>query len=143
VRQVRRAPITVQNVVTYDVVVQVPNPGMKLLPGMTANVAIVITTKDDVLRVPNAALRFRPDRPEGRAEGQGTAGAAAGGRKGPAGPAVWVLEKGAPKRVGITPGVSDGIWTEVAAELQDGQQVIIEAVAKGRKASQSGGPRMF
>ena len=58
--QVRNAPITVQNVVTYDVVIKVDNPELKLKPGMTANVSIIVAIKKDVLRIPNAALRFRP-----------------------------------------------------------------------------------
>jgi len=58
--QVRLQPVTVQNVVTYATVIEVPNPELKLKPGMTANVTIEIARRDDVLRVPNAALRFRP-----------------------------------------------------------------------------------
>src|SRR5881227_1600990 len=58
--QVRNAPITVQNVVTYDTVIGVSNPDLKLKPGMTANVAIIIAHKDNVLQLKNAALRFRP-----------------------------------------------------------------------------------
>lgn len=58
--QIRKASRTVQNVVTYNVVIAVSNPDLKLLPGLTANVRIVTTTKPDVLRVSNAALRFRP-----------------------------------------------------------------------------------
>jgi HlyD family secretion protein len=61
VSQVRNAPITVQNVVTYDAVVQVANPEMKLRPGMTANVTFLIAERRDALKVPNAALRFQPD----------------------------------------------------------------------------------
>jgi HlyD family secretion protein len=60
VRQIRNAPQTVQNVVTYDAVIDVDNPDLKLKPGMTANVTFVHAEKNDVLRVPNAALRFRP-----------------------------------------------------------------------------------
>jgi HlyD family secretion protein len=60
VRQIRNAPITVQNVVTYDAVIDVDNPELKLKPGMTANVSFTYARRDDVLRVPNAALRFRP-----------------------------------------------------------------------------------
>jgi HlyD family secretion protein len=60
VAQVRLQPVTVQNVVTYATVINVPNPELKLKPGMTANVSIEIARKNDVLRVPNAALRFRP-----------------------------------------------------------------------------------
>src|SRR5437879_767100 len=58
--QVRNAPITVQNVVTYDTVIGVSNPDLKLKPGMTANVAIIIAHKDNVLQLKNAALRYRP-----------------------------------------------------------------------------------
>src|SRR5204862_5831541 len=58
--QVRNAPITVQNVVTYDTVIGVGNPDLKLKPGMTANVSIIITHRDNILKIPNAALRFRP-----------------------------------------------------------------------------------
>jgi HlyD family secretion protein len=60
VQQVRLQPAVVQNVVTYSTVISVPNPDLKLKPGMTANVSIEIARKNDVLRVPNAALRFRP-----------------------------------------------------------------------------------
>src|SRR5438876_5944953 len=58
--QVRNAPITVQNVVTYDTVIGVSNPDLKLKPGMTANVSIIVAHKDDVLQIKNAALRYRP-----------------------------------------------------------------------------------
>src|ERR1700736_5971848 len=58
--QVRNAPITVQNVVTYDTVIAVENKDLKLKPGMTANVSIIVTHKDDVVQVKNAALRYRP-----------------------------------------------------------------------------------
>ena len=62
--QVRNAPITVQNVVTYDTVVKVENPDLKLKPGMTANVAIIVDRRDGALKVPNAALRFAPQNAE-------------------------------------------------------------------------------
>ncbi|HMJ57261.1 MAG TPA: efflux RND transporter periplasmic adaptor subunit [Polyangiaceae bacterium] len=60
VRQIRNAPQNVQNVVTYDAVIDVDNPDLKLKPGMTANVTFIYAEKNDVLRIPNAALRFRP-----------------------------------------------------------------------------------
>jgi HlyD family secretion protein len=60
VSQVRNAPQTVQNVVTYDVVIHVDNKDLKLKPGMTANVSIVIAHREGVLKIPNAALRFQP-----------------------------------------------------------------------------------
>ncbi|MGC8809313.1 MAG: efflux RND transporter periplasmic adaptor subunit [bacterium] len=61
VTEIRNAPQTIQNVVTYNVIVQVKNPDLKLRPGMTANVSILVAQRDNVLKIPNAALRFRPD----------------------------------------------------------------------------------
>ena len=133
--QIRQAPITVQNVVTYDVVIQVNNKDLKLMPGMTANASIVIQTRENVLRITNAALRFRfADKPAG-------AGSAAGaGEK--KGPSIWVLENNKPKRVGITPGISDGNYTEVVSgDLKEGQQAIVEALRKGKGPAPA--PRMF
>jgi HlyD family secretion protein len=134
--QIRQAPITVQNVVTYDVVIQVNNRDFKLMPGMTANVSIIITTRHDVLRITNAVLRFRPS---GQPTGAG-AGAGAGEKKGPS---VWGLENGKPKRISITLGVSDGNYTEVVSgDLKEGQQLIIEALRKS-KGPTTTAPRMF
>ena len=65
VDQMRIAPITVQNVVTYDVVIKVDNADLRLKPGMTANVTVIVVSKDSVLKIPNAALRFRPSEKEG------------------------------------------------------------------------------
>jgi HlyD family secretion protein len=135
--QIRQAPITVQNVVTYDVVIQVSNKDLKLMPGMTANVSLIITTRHDVLRITNAALRFRFSEKPAGAIG---AGAAAAEKKGPV---VWVLENGKPKRVSLTPGISDGSYTEiVSGDLKEGQQLIVEALRKGKGPS-STAPRMF
>jgi HlyD family secretion protein len=61
ISQVRLASVTVQNVVTYNAIIDVPNPQLKLKPGMTTNVKILIESADDVLKIPNSALRFRPD----------------------------------------------------------------------------------
>src|SRR4051812_42396327 len=87
--QVRNAPITVQNVVTYDTVIGVSNPDLKLKPGMTANVSVTIAHKDDVLKIANAALRYRPPdavaASEARTPGPGSparGGAERGGRPG-------------------------------------------------------------
>ena len=108
VAQVRLQPTTVQNVVTYSTVISVPNPELKLKPGMTANVAIEIARKNNVLRIPNAATRFRPTTemfqvlnqavpPElergrggrgGRGEGQRAGGGAPGGGQGQPAPAA-------------------------------------------------------
>ena len=88
VTQVRLQPTTVQNVVTYQTVIDVPNPGLKLKPGMTANVNIEIARRDDVIRVPNGALRFRPTAETFAALGQTPppGGLGGGGRRGGAGP---------------------------------------------------------
>src|SRR5881398_2259793 len=83
VKQVRNAPITVQNVVSYDTVISVSNPDMKLKPGMTAKVSIVAAHRDDVIKVPNAALRFRMPGATPRPAASAPAGdAPAGGRGG-------------------------------------------------------------
>jgi HlyD family secretion protein len=134
--QIRQAPITVQNVVTYDVVIQVNNRELKLMPGMTANVSVIISSRHDVLRITNAALRFRfPD----RSSGAGSAGVAE--KKGPV---VWLLENGKPKRVPVTPGITDGSYTEVSSgNLREGQQVIVEALRKEKGQSGPAGLRMF
>ncbi len=137
--QKRQAPITVQNVVTYDVVIQVNNHDLRLMPGMTANVSIVIHRKKDVLKISNAALRFRPERPAGA-----RLSSAEGGQKRPSGPAVWVLENGKPKRVAVTLGITDGINTEVlAGDLKDGQAVIVEQLQQGQSSGRPHGPRFF
>jgi HlyD family secretion protein len=136
--QIRKAPITVQNVVTYDVVIQVSNRDLRLMPGMTANVSIVISRQKDVLKVSNAALRFRPERPAGT---QGSANEVV--RKRPSGPAVWVLENGKPTRVAVTLGITDGINTEiVSGDLKEGQAVIVEAIRQNSGGA-SRPPRIF
>jgi HlyD family secretion protein len=61
VTEIRNAAVIVQNVVTYDVVIQVKNPDLKLRPGMTANASVLVAQKDHILKIPNAALRFRPE----------------------------------------------------------------------------------
>ena len=79
VTQIRKAPQVVQNVVTYTVIVAVENPSGRLMPGMTANVKLVVAQKPSVLKVPNAALRFRPAGVEAAASAAPTGGGAASG----------------------------------------------------------------
>jgi len=136
--QIRKAPLVVQNVVTYDVVVTAKNPEQRLLPGMTANVRIVIDQKESVLQVPNAALRFRPpgletterERPARPGGGSGPGGGRGGGA--PAG-RVWIVgADGKPAAVPVQLGIGDGTYTEVArGEIKEGQQVIVGVVAPG------------
>ncbi len=142
VRQIRQAPITVQNVVTYDVIIDVSNRDFKLMPGMTANVSVIITRKKDVVRIANTALRFRMmERAAGKIEG---ARSEAGEKKCPT---VWILENGKAKRIAITAGISDGNYTEVVSgDLKEGQQLIVDMMRKNKAPASSGagrGPRMF
>ncbi len=122
VGQVRQAPITVQNVVTYDVVVNVENPELLLKPGMTANVNIVTASKPKVVRVPTDALRFAP---AGEPPADSAALDGAPGRQ----TRVWVLANRKVTPVTITTGLSDGTWVEVAeGEVQAGDRVVTDEV---------------
>jgi HlyD family secretion protein len=139
-----------------------PNPDLKLRPGMTANATFVYAEKDDVVRVPNAALRFRlPPGTTAAAppseRGEGSRGAATG--RGPPASApdvaspdhrtVWVLKSGQeqPSPVRIRTGISDGSLTEVVqGDLRPGDAVVTEAVGPAGTGSGGGGPpvrRMF
>lgn len=121
VSEVRNAPTTVQNVVTYDVVIKVNNAELKLKPGMTANVSIILADKKDLLRVPDAALRFRLPN---------------GGKPAPdqKGRGVWVLENNKPKRINLTLGVSDGNYTEIlSGDLKEGNDVVVESIGVAKK----------
>jgi HlyD family secretion protein len=100
VMQVRKAPQTVQNVVTYNVVVSARNPDGKLLPGMTANVRLLVDQKDSVLKVPNAALRYRP--PGEAPEAAPAAGAGPSGGQGTP-PTVEQIRDRLTKSLGLTP----------------------------------------
>jgi len=138
VAEIRNAPITVQNVVTYDVVVKVDNSDLKLKPGMTANVSIVTAEKADALKISNLALRFRMPPEGGGGAGTGGTAAAAPDQKGSG---IWVLENSSPKRVEIKTGISDGIYTEVVSgDLKEGQEVIVESLAKAKRDTRPAGP---
>jgi HlyD family secretion protein len=132
VSQVRIAPIAVQNVVTYDVVIKVDNGDLRLKPGMTANVSIITAERSGVLRIPNAALRFRPANSEGASQRSGK-------RTGQSGYAVWAPDGKNLKRAPITLGISDGAYTEMTSgELKEGQLVVVESAGKnGAKAASS------
>lgn len=121
--QIRQAPINVQNVITYDVVVAVSNPDLKLFPGMTANVTISTGHAENALRVPKSALRFRPR----TASPSGQPAAAA--RKAPAEPGVqtvFVLDQGQLKAEKIRLGMSDAAYTQViGGALREGQELVV------------------
>ena len=132
--QVRNAPITVQNVVTYDTVIGVTNPDLKLKPGMTANVSIISAQRDDVLKIANSALRFRmPDESPAPVTKRdpSTSGRQPGGK--PPVRSERRIERGVyilpptgsqPTRVTIKTGISDGVATEVVEGLKEGDRVV-------------------
>ncbi|MBI5039190.1 MAG: efflux RND transporter periplasmic adaptor subunit [Nitrospirae bacterium] len=129
--QIRNAPITVQNVVTYDVVIKVDNSGLKLKPGMTANVSVITAVKTGILKIPNAALRFKPadiERDNSKERG----------------PGVWIIEKDKPRRIRVKIGISDGSYTElIEGEVKENVELIVESLTKPRQQSAPGGPRFF
>ena len=156
--QVRNAPITVQNVVTYDTVIGVSNQDLKLKPGMTANVSIIIAHNDDALQIKNAALRYRPPDAtpvETKRTETSRAGRPGGGRGGAAHEGaertVYVLPSGGshPQPVKIKTGISDGIMTEGVEGLREGDRVVTAELASTTNAPQpsanpfGGGPRRF
>ena len=149
IEQMRLNPVNVQNVVTYNVVIDVDNPDQKLKPGMTANLTITIDERNNVLKVPNSALRFTPQRSDSGSGAAGAQGQGQGRRRQQQGgdnaqgdqsrfaPAsapvlpgqvrvVWVLgQDGKPQRRRITVGLSDGSATEVVeGDLNEGDMVI-------------------
>ena len=133
VGQIRNAATTVQNVVTYDVVLEVKNPHLKLKPGMTANVSIITEEKSDVLKVPNAALRFRPPVKEAQEKPEA--------KKTAKGPKVYRI---GPRNqlipVPIQPGISDGQYTEIVkGQLQEDDQVVVD-ILSDKDPKKSGSP---
>jgi HlyD family secretion protein len=150
VHMVRLNPTTQQNVVTYNVVIEVDNKNGNLLPGMTAQVAITISQKDQVLRVPASALRFRP--PETNSAGPPAGPAANGASGGPTGAmaALSARSRAATPRVytigaqgelvakEIKTGLSDGRFIEVVEGLSEGEQVVLRAAASANAATAGG-----
>lgn len=146
VRQVRKAAQVVSNVVSYTIVISAANPDLILLPGMTANVRIVTAQKDKVLKVANAALRFRPPSTEekpataGRQPGGGTGRARSSASSGK----LWVLgTDGKPSAIEVKTGINDGNQTElIEGDAPEGREVIVGMSAAAEKAK-STPPRMF
>jgi HlyD family secretion protein len=141
--QIRNAPTTVQNVVTYDVVLRVRNRELKLKPGMTANVTVVIEEKDGILKVPNAALRFKMPIPPAKVKTIEDLKVKWKGLT-----MLWILDsEKKPKPTFIKPGISDGKDTEIAhGRLKEGDVVITEIQSdkskKGSANQQQTAPRM-
>jgi|LakMenEpi03Aug12_release.lakeMendotaPanAssembly.Ray.scaffolds.fasta_scaffold167797_2 HlyD family secretion protein len=171
VKQVRKAPINVQNVITYTVLLSAQNTDLKLLPGMTANTSIITEQKEKVLRISNAALRFKMPNAESAADNKsgprlaspGSAGAGsaklAGAKPMGTGPRVmtrkvWVLDqsglKDKPVQKTVRLGLSDGNASEVLppengeAVLKSGD-LVITGMTGGAKAgaARPAGPRLF
>ena len=128
VEQIRKAPEVVENVVTYTVVLSTRNADLVLLPGMTAIIQVVVEEVEDVLKVPNAAVRFRPA--QGVAAPPVAHAAAAGSVSG-APAVVWVLgAKARPRPVQVALGRSNESATEIVdGPLRAGQQVIVGAAS--------------
>ena len=153
VSQVRNAPSTVQNVVTYDTIISVKNDDLKLKPGMTANISIVIARRGNVLKIPNAALRFRP--PDEARKTAGTPAPMAGPAPSPharhdTSRSVYVIAAadGKPSPVPVHLGISDGITTEALDGLHEGDELVIglaspEAPAGGSSRPMGGMRRPF
>lgn len=123
VTQVRMSPAMENNVISYTAIVSFENEqieGKNLIPGMTANVTLIVEEKTDIKMVPNAALRFRP-LPKPGAQSADTVGLAAGARK----PTVYRLEKGEPVRMEVERGITDGTNTEVISGVEEGTEIIV------------------
>lgn len=169
VAQVRNAPQTVQNVVTYVVVLEVDNSEQLLKPGMTANVRLEVARRPSALLIPSAALRFKPKleragaTPGGAEPGRarGAAGHGEGDKSGgrrdddkPEGKregggadrgsraTVWVPEGESPRPVRISAGITDGTFTEVVSGLEEDQVIIVEAARTPGASGAAGAPAM-
>jgi HlyD family secretion protein len=152
IRQIRNSATTLQNVVTYDAVIDVDNQDLRLRPGMTANVTITYAERHDALAITNAALRYRPPSAIAGSSSAGPAGShrrgsGGGGGHGAGGApsaapsasgdaeevkaearTIWVLRNGVPQSVSIHTGLSDGSVTEVVdGDVKEGDQVIVDA----------------
>jgi HlyD family secretion protein len=143
VDQVRIASSTVQNVVTYPVMVRADNPGEKLFPGMTANISCVIAEHTNVLKVPNTALRFKPENKNaagktGNPAAPGGGGNPAdGGRSGEKKSRLFVQQPdGSLTPIRVTVGITDGTWSEVSGEnLNEGMDVVTGVLDNGTKTA--------
>jgi HlyD family secretion protein len=125
--QVRQSPQTVQNVVTYDVVVSVDNKDLALKPGMTASTQIVTDRRADVLRVPDQALRYTPS---------GVAAAEPGAAR------LWVARDGKPVAIPVVPGLDDDSFTEIVSGTVQAGDLVITGEQRGAAHSAAPAPRL-
>jgi len=155
VGQIRNAAQTLQNVVTYNAVIDADNPKMQLRPGMTATVNITYAERDDVLTVSNSALRFRPpteltstdgkpapfgtaaapatgNEQRGPGRGQRQGGQSGGDATAPQKRTIWLLRGNTPLAASLQSGLSDGTVTEVVSgDLHEGDLAITDASLQG------------
>jgi HlyD family secretion protein len=138
VQQIRKSPEVVQNVVTYTTIISAPNPDLLLLPGMTAQLRIVVSDSGGILKVPSQAFRFRPN---GALSSRQSANKAVASSKASA--TVWVVgEDGRPDPVAVKLGASDDSGAALLeGQLTEGQQVII-GVANSQKQTGYFGVRL-
>lgn len=148
VTQVRKSAQVVSNVVSYTVIIDAANPELILLPGMTANVRIITAQKDSVLKIANAALRFRPPSNEKSARSMPNEVRQPGGGMGkgsgrPGGGKLWVIgTDGKPTAIEVKTGINDGSQTElVDSDLAEGREIIIGS--SGAEKPKLAAPRLF
>ena len=140
VTQVRLDPSTTDNVVVYSAIIDAPNPELELKPGMTATVTIEVARRDDVLRVPTAALRFKPDASVLAAYAPKDPGLPAATRGAPSSktPTVWVLDGNAMTPVAVTTGASDATETEIVnPPFAEGTVVVLRIASASPSAPTS------
>jgi HlyD family secretion protein len=151
VTQIRLMPVTVQNVITYTVIIDVPNPDLKLMPGMTATITILVTKKENVLKIPTIAFRFQPlpdqiDVPrdstgapedsakitERRNKYAQVQGGGVSGQPSHPPTRLWVLGKNKKLTpIYIRPGIADGTFTEILhGKVEEGQEVVVGVMSQ-------------
>jgi HlyD family secretion protein len=133
VHDIYNQPLIVQNVVTYDAIIRVKNPDLKLKPGMTANITIKVGHAADAVKLPNAALRYSPEKTPGQEVLPKTVK--------DNGARVWILKNGKPVPVSVTLGLSEGSFTEViSGDLSPGDEVVLEKIRKNGTSQSTGRP---
>jgi HlyD family secretion protein len=151
VTQIRLMPVTVQNVITYTVIIDVPNPELKLMPGMTATITILVTKKENVLKIPTIAFRFQPlpDQIEVRKDSTGAPedsakaaerrsqyaqmqGTGASGQASRPPTRLWVVGKNKKLTpIYIRAGIADGTFTEILrGKVEEGQEVVVGVMSQ-------------
>jgi HlyD family secretion protein len=156
VTELRFGPTTTQGVVTYPAVIEVPNPALKLRPGMTATVVVTTARVPSALRIVNAALRYRPASPQAQSGAQSPpaerASSTSSPDEGPRMGRLYVLRNGRPEPIRVRTGVSDGTNTVIEplqpGEIRDGMEIITDEIDESRAGGSrpgggGGGRRMF